>query len=180
MGDFSTQILRSSPRQVLIAAAGPIIGTNDLLETAASAVYPAANRALYYPIIIDQPVTVTQMWCHNGATVKGKVDLGIYDAAFNRIVNKGLTAQAGENTIQLLDIADTLLMPGLYYFAITSTSAEATFFRGTAAAVRQRAGGVSQKTLAGEEELPATVSTTAPASAFVPLFGASLSDAAVI
>jgi hypothetical protein len=182
VSDFSTQLLRSAPRLNLIAASSPLIGIAQIDETAASAVYPAANRALYYPVLIDTPMTFTQMATYNGATAKGKIDVGIYDETFERLVNIGLTAQSGTSTLQLFNIADTTVNPGLFYFAITCTSAEATFLRGTVSGIRQQAGGVFQQALGSEVELPKTATPAGGplSSSYIPLFFASANDAAVL
>ena len=180
MSDFPAQLIRSAPRQVINAGGGVHIGSIDLAESAAAASYPAANRALYFPILIDRFCKITQMWCFNGTVEKGKIDMGIYDEAKNRLVNKGLTTQTGTSTLQLLDITDTTLVPGLYYFAITATSTETTFFRGVINVLKQRAHGVQQQALGAEVELPTTATFANPASTYIPVFGASLSDAAVI
>jgi hypothetical protein len=182
MSDWPVQVLRSTARQNIIAAGGPLIGARDLTETAASGTWPTANVARFYPYISDEWRLVTQMWCHNGTAVAGKIDMGIYDAGRGRLVNKGLTTQEGVSTLQVLNIADTWLEPGaLYYFAITCTSITAQFIRGTAgAANRQRGAGCAQQNLGSELELPATATFAVIESSFVPLFGASVSRKAVV
>jgi hypothetical protein len=179
MSDWATALLRSVPRQVILPGAGALYGSLDMVEQSASAVYPAANRALYFPFLIDTPVTVTQAFAYNGTVEKGKLDIAILDASWNRLVNKGLTAQSGTSALQLLDLTDTLLMPGLYYGGFTATSTEATYFRGVTSAIRLQAAGVQQQALGAEVEIPTTATPANPASAYIPVFGFSLSDSAV-
>lgn len=93
---------------------------------------PGANTALFYPFRIFEPSTAVKMACVNGATVNGNVDLGIYDRELNKIVSTGSTAQAGANAIQVIDITDTLLLPGNYFMAVELSSATGTLMRSTA------------------------------------------------
>ena len=60
------------------------------------------------------------------------------DAAIVRfIVGTGSTAQSGINTIQAVDVTDTMLGQGLYYFAMLCDNTTATFvsYNPTAAAL---------------------------------------------
>lgn len=94
-----------------------------------SAANPVANRAVYVPVRIPDTITVVKMFCHNGATVSGNVDLGIYTSGGTRLVSTGSTAQAGASIVQEFDITDTTLTPGLYYMALAADNATATFIR---------------------------------------------------
>lgn len=180
MSDFATQLVRSPPLGLIVA--GSI--WPDAIEnvpTGESATYPATNRALYYPFLVDLPCTATQMFTYNGTAVAGKVDVGIYDEVWKRLVNIGLTTQAGTSTLQLFNITDLALAPGFrYYMALTCTSTTATFLRGTAAALRQQAGGVQQQNLGAELALPETATPANPVSAYIPLFGISFNAAGIV
>lgn len=83
----------------------------------------------FVPVTIPAPATVMKLWCVNGATVNGNVDMGIYDEAGNLLVAKGTTAQSGTNTVQEFNITDTQLQPGRYYLALATDSATATFMQ---------------------------------------------------
>lgn len=104
-------------------------GTGQSHTAAASGVATAANAVYYFSFLIYEPVTAVKMTYIVGATANGNVDLGIYDAQKNRLVNSGTTAQGATNTLQELDITDTALTPGLYFMAITLSSGTGTFFR---------------------------------------------------
>ena len=99
------------------------------LADGASAVWPAANDALFIPFSLSEPVLVKRLGWTNGATVAGNVDCGIYDTAGVRLLSTGTTAQSGTSAIQSVDVTDTQLGPGLFYMALASDSATATFNR---------------------------------------------------
>lgn len=88
-----------------------------------------ANLAHYVPFRLWVPATALKMTYIVGATANGNVDLGIYSWEKNRLVNSGSTAQGTANTVQEVDITDTLLMPGRYFMAIQGSSGTGTMFR---------------------------------------------------
>jgi hypothetical protein len=104
---------------------GPML--NAMGIALASAAHPEINRATFVPFSVQSPMTVVKMFTLNGSTINGNVDVGIYDANGVRLVSSGSTAHAGASVIQEFNITDTLLLPGLYYLAIASDSATATF-----------------------------------------------------
>lgn len=83
----------------------------------------------YYPFRLYEPAIAVKMSYLVGATASGNVDLGIYSSQGNLLVSSGLTAQGSINTLQELDITDTLLQPGVYFMAIKCDSASGTAFR---------------------------------------------------
>lgn len=141
-------------------------------QVGGAATWPANNRALYVPFVIEQTVTVKQMWTYNGGTASGKVDIGIYDNAGARLVSSGgAVDQTGTSTLQAFDLTDTVLTPELYYFAMMLSSTVGTVFRGTINVVLLNTLGVKEEATAGS--LPATATMSAPSSSFMPVFGAS-------
>lgn len=127
------------PSQLLLPANGPVIcpyhlcslGGTAGITVPTSSTYPAANRAIYIPLKITRPYIAKILWWLNGATASGNIDVGIYSNQGARIISTGSTAQAGTNVIQIVDIADTLLAPGLYYMAVAMDNTTGTLFRGT-------------------------------------------------
>jgi hypothetical protein len=85
-----------------------------------------ANTGFFIPFNVGSMITVKQLAIYNGATVAGNLDVGIYDAEGHRLVSSGSVAQAGVGAIQLFDITDTVLPPGLYYAALACDNATAT------------------------------------------------------
>jgi hypothetical protein len=138
--------------------------------TAASATWPTANRGIFTYFAIQTPVTITQLFCYNGATVSGNVDMGIYDAGGRRIVSIGSTAQAGVNQLQLFDITDTTLFPDLYLLALSCDNTTATFFR-TQIGATFRALGAAVTGAATVFPLPASMSPGVVNADYIPLMG---------
>lgn len=87
------------------------------------------NQAEFYPFSLDKEATAVKMFVVNGATVNGNTDVGIYDREFKALVTSGATLQAGASALQEFNITDTVLPPGRYWMAISTSSATATFFR---------------------------------------------------
>lgn len=153
--------------------------TVSCAQPASSAIWPAANRAIYVPILLDQTVLIKQMFTYNGTVAAGNIDIGIYDSTGasaspgTKLVSSGSTAQSGTSTLQTFDIADTTLTPGLYYFAMAmSDAATATIFRSSVNLLVLSGAGVGQQ--ASALPLPSTATPASPGSSYVPVFGASL------
>ena len=83
-----------------------------------STTWPTANKAFFLAWELLAPYTVRRLWVYNGAAVSGNLDVGLYSHDGTRLVSSGSTAQAGTNTLQLMDVTDVLLAPGLYYLAL--------------------------------------------------------------
>lgn len=180
MSDFSdVGVPVVAPHGVLTTMNSPV-GEALLLCANAfnSTVAPGALLALYYPVLVPRAITVYQAAWLNGATVAGNVDVGVYDEAGNRMVSTGSTLMAGASVPQTVDIADTLLSPGLYYMAFVSDSATATFQRGFVPSQLARACGMRQQTL-GAMPLPQTATFAANASGSAILLSFPIANAVI-
>ena len=145
---------------------------NNSGASAGSLAWPAANRAIYVPVLIENPVTVLKM-AVNVAVQSGNLDVGIYDEMGNRIVSKGSTA-VGAAGLQTVDITDTTLNPGLYFIAMCVDNTTASFTRvpiTTAEVLRM--GGMQQQAV-GAVTLPDPATFANPATGYVPLIGLTL------
>jgi hypothetical protein len=159
----------ASPTPIIHSTQTPVGRIADLGNTSVgTAAWPAANRAIYVPFVVEAPVTVVQVAWENGATLNGNVDVGIYDLAGTRLVSLGSTAQAGASVAQAGDITDRPLNPGVYYMAMASSSATATFARVSPTIVGVRAGGVLQQDTAFA--LPTTATFAVATASFLPMF----------
>jgi hypothetical protein len=136
---------------------------------AVSAVWPAANTAIYIPFVVHQEMIAVKMGISNGATVSGNVDIGIYDDQQNRLVSKGSTAQSGVSAIQSFDITDTTLLPGIYFMALNMDNVTGTVIRWTMGVAGVSGGfGIYNQTV-GAVTLPATAAFAAPTlNGFIP------------
>lgn len=134
----------------------------NAVAAAASAVWETANSARYLPFVLSDTLVVAQLFCQNGATVSGNVDMGIYSEAGARLVSIGSTAQAGVSTLQFFNITDTTLGPGRYYLALGCDNTTATFLQhNTADADLLRSWGVLSATGLTGPTLPATATFSA-------------------
>jgi hypothetical protein len=105
------------------------IGSLGRFSNVASAVYPAANTAYFYPFSIAAPSLITKLATSNGTTASGNLDIGLYAEDGTRLVSTGSTAQAGTSTLQVVDITDVLLGPGVFYLALAMDNTTGTIFR---------------------------------------------------
>lgn len=163
-----------NPDRVLVSGLSPnSIGTelSGMGLTTASGTWVAANRAIFTPFAVTEQLVVTRMWQENGSAVSGNLDLGIYTASGTRLVSSGSVAQAGVSTVQDVNVADTTLMPGLYYLAQVMDNVTGTVIRYSPNAAICRAMGVLQA--ASAYPLPATVTYALVSSAFYSIVGAT-------
>jgi hypothetical protein len=107
-------------------------GSDTLYQnTLGSAGWPTANRAIYLPFLLEEPMLITEATISNGAGASaGSWDLGVYSADGVRLVSSGLVAQAGgANALQTIPLVDTLLDRGVFYMALVATSTSTTVNR---------------------------------------------------
>lgn len=126
-----------------------------------------ANLGVFVPILVRSQTTVYKMVWQNGTVVSGNLDVGIYDSERNRLVSLGSTAQSGVSSVQVGDIADTTLAPGLYYFAMTvDNQATATYQRSSVSNSVLITSGMAQ--MASAFPLPATATFTRFGFTYIP------------
>lgn len=142
-------------------------------QTFAAAAWPAANRALFYAVQIDTPITIKEAIIKVG-TQSGNVDIGIYDWNGNRIVSKGTTAvgAAGNQTFDLTasvtGTASPTLEQGTYFMAMACDNTTATFLNSNVFANQgvNACHGVVQA--ATSFVLPSSVTYAATSSLYIP------------
>lgn len=137
----------------------------------ANRAWPGANKAMFYPFIVDKPVTVFQMSYVNGTTPVANADVGIYDIRGNRLVSSGSVAGGSANVINIVDVADTLLAPGYYFSAMVTDGVTSILGYNPAVAVLASTG-VCEMATAFPLPTPATL--VRATSAFVPVLSAQL------
>jgi hypothetical protein len=147
------------------------------LAARTGAVWPAANRALYCAVWVEQPMVARRLFCR--PTVQsGNLDMGIYDAKGNRIVSKGSTAVGVTTALQIIDItasvtgtASPVLLPGMYFLALNVDNVTAAMtMAAPASAEICRIAGVQQQAV-GAVTLPNPATFANPASAYIPSIG---------
>jgi hypothetical protein len=146
---------------VAMAGIYPVVGNNN---------WPAADRAIFVPFVLHEPMVVQRMAVFNALTATGNVDVGIYTEDGTRLVSAGSTAMSGTVAIQSFSISITLA-PGRYYMALAFSSASANIKAATTSLGSTYACGILQ--MASAFPLPATATFAAPTSAYIPAFGIS-------
>lgn len=172
----------SSPRlgmptpQLLSVMTPEITGACGVTASSpASAVWPANNEGLFFPVYVDQPRTYVKAWWMNGQVAAGNVDLGVYTLAgttMTRIASTGAIAQAGVSAMQVANIGPVTLAAGLYYLALSCSLATATMQRATPNLTLIKAIGAYQNLAAHPLGTPLTV-VTIGTGGIVPVFGLS-------
>jgi len=107
------------------------------------------------------------------STQSGNCDVGIYDELGNRLVSSGSTA-VGVAGIQVIDIADTALTPGVYFLAMNVDNTTALFnSSSTPTGLQLQTCGMQQQAL-GSVTLPSSATFANPAAAFLPALFAAM------
>lgn len=151
--EFSRSVISTMDME---SAGYPITQISGIFNTATLA-WPAANLAMYIPFTIANTITAVKMFWINGATVgTDSIDVGIYDSEQNRLVSIGPTLTSGANAVQIVDITDTTLQPGTYYFGFSMSGTTDRFIFASSGAPIPRLAGVYEQTSAGTLPNPAT------------------------
>lgn len=153
---------------------GPLLAAYAQAAPTAGA-WSVANEAYYYPFYVTIPSTVYKLFWHNGSTLSGNVDCGIYNDAGTRLVSAGSTAQAGVGATQVVDVTDTELDSGRYYCALVLDNATGTVFRTQAlTGIYNNMTGIQFQGTAFPLPATATFATPATSRSVVPLCGAAI------
>ncbi len=148
-----------------------IIATGNTFNSTGA--WPLANLALYMPFLVGAPITIVKLFWNNGATVgSNNVDVGVYDSQGNQLVHSGSTATSGANVLQIVDITDTTLLPGVYYVAMSCNGTTDTFGRTNPTAPLARICGQYEQTSAFA--LSSTATFAASSRSYIPYIGMSL------
>lgn len=151
-----------------IASGAYVLGMGAALYSSGAA-WPAANRAIFAPIILNDTITITTAGWLNGATVSGTghVDVGVYDKGLNKIVTTGSTTQGSAAAFQSAGLSSTTLNPDLYWLAMACDNTTSSFQAATALSTGLlRTCGVQQ--MSSAFVLPSAITLTNPASAYWP------------
>lgn len=144
----------------------------------ASALWPTANLAYFYPFTLKYPYVVKKVWWGNGTAVNGTTDVGIYSVGGTLLTSSGATTQAGTSVIQSVTLGTPyLLTPGSYYMAMSaSTGTTCQYFRFAPTVLQMQYWGGAQ--MASAHALPTTATFSTIVATYMPLFG--IANAAVI
>lgn len=187
---YKVWAVRVSDWQGVVYQQPPILSTTNYLSGGAAgdvascyisqsgaAVWPAANRAIYLPVVVQRVCTAYQFLL-NVSVQSGNLDVGIYDEWGNRQVSAGSTAVAAAG-VQLVNITDTVLTPGVYFLAMNCDNTTASFTRGSiATALQLQSYGVQQQAV-GAVALPDPATFADPASAYFPMLAVATKSSVI-
>lgn len=78
-----------------------------------------ADLPLAIPFRLSEVAIVDQLgWFTGTSTGSTNVDIGIYDAAWNRKTSAGSTAHAGTSQWQFVDVTNVTLQPNVTYYVV--------------------------------------------------------------
>ena len=91
---------------------------------------PVTSTAYFIPFCLAQPASVTQLFCANGTTAQGSIDVGIYDEDGEYIISAGSTTQSGTSAIQAFTLSPNVIIgPGRFYLAISLANTQGHYLR---------------------------------------------------
>lgn len=119
--------------------------------------WPANNQAIYSPVNMPAPFTISRFMACNGANITGNTDVGLYHSSFTRLLSTGTIARANASVVQYFSVTAQRFPAGDYYLGIVLSSTTGTLI-GTVMAdsVNTMGCGLLQEAL-GSTVLPATM-----------------------
>lgn len=133
----------------------------------------SANLLEFVPLILVEPLVVSQFFWQNGGTVNGNTDVGIYSFdGQTKYGSAGSTANSGTGQIQVVNVTDFQLPPNVrLWMAIGSDSGTQTYTRSALAISGMDFIGIAQQAAGWSSGLPTTITPATPTLANVPNFG---------
>lgn len=145
-----------------------------------SGAWPSSNRAYFIPFNISITILVTKLWVANGTTASNNFDVGIYDEQGTRIISSGSTARTGTSVVQSVNITDTMIGPGRFYFGLAQDGTSGHNIRFSGITSAGQAGLVGVYSMNSAFALPATATFATSATSYIPICGLLVSPNTVI
>lgn len=132
-----------------------------------------ANLLVFVPMILSEPLLVAQFFWHNGASVAGNTDVGIYnEAGTTKLGSSGSTANSGTSVLQAVNVTDFYLPAHKrLWLAIGCDSGTQTFFAANLIVNLADYVGFKQQASGWSSGLPSSISLDTPTQAVLPNFG---------
>jgi hypothetical protein len=119
----------------------------------------SAGFAVYAPLMVRERVTVKKLWLAASGT-GSDVHLALYDADLAKVIGNGGAAHPDATTEMVSDVTDTLIPPGIYYFAwLADTDDAGLYIVNTATAVNRAYGVLAEGS--GLTTLPSSITNNA-------------------
>lgn len=174
------QRLISPPYQSLIDSVAVLAWSGECLGKDLLGIGPApsggawsANLLEFVPLILSEPLVVSQFFWMNGGTVNGDTDVGIYSFdGQTKFGSSGPTLNSGTNQIQVVDVTNFQLPANVrLWLAIGSDSGTQTYNRSQLSLSGLTFIGITQQAAGWSSGLPATITPATPTVNNVPNFG---------
>lgn len=163
-----------SPFSPIYSIGNHTFANQNAVQTLASGVVGAANRAMAWPFWLPTAVTYTHAWIQNGATVAGNLEIGVYNLDLTKHTTTGSFAQAGTSTLQVQATTFTLAA-GSYFLWVSASDATATVIRDTlSSAPMANCVGMFQQDAVGPGSAPSTATPATVVSNIVYVCGLSV------
>lgn len=103
-----------------------VMASTNNIAAITSGTWGTANRAVYCPFRLNEPLLIQKVAIFNGSSATGNIDVGVYSENGTKIWSSGSTAQSGTNAMQVFTPTAFRLPPGRYYMAAAFSSLSGT------------------------------------------------------
>lgn len=151
------------------------LGRYSIVDNGAASTVWTANLLIFIPLLLIEPLLVSQFFWFNGATAADNTDVGIYsfDGA-TKFGSTGSTLNSGTNTLQVANVTDFWIPANTrMWLALGSDSATHTYILANPVVAVLDLIGVTQQAAGWSSGLPSTITPAVPTVAKLPLFGFS-------
>jgi hypothetical protein len=153
---------------------GIALGALNGGSTPSSGAWPAANDALFVPVVNKQTVLIKRLYAINGGTVSGNIDVALLSKGPRLLRSAGSTAQSGTNAPQFFDVTDIVIGPGIYYLSVALDNTTGTLFRGNISLRYLQAIGMAKQ--ASGFAIPSAPTLATVTANYLPLIGAEIAE----
>jgi len=98
-------------------------------QEASTATTMAASFIRYWPLMVRETVTVKKIWAAANSGTANNYMMGLYDAAWAKLIDTGSQTHPGAATEAVVDVTDIVLSRGIYYFAHCTSGGSSSWWR---------------------------------------------------
>jgi hypothetical protein len=134
----------------------------------ASDTWPATDRSILVPFVVESPYVAMKLWFVVGGTASGNYKMAVYREDFVRLAVTTAAAATAANSVEEQDITDLILQPGRYYLGLTNSGTTGTVSRAEPSVEILKALGVCASTTSLPDPASPVVVAT---NDYIPLMG---------
>jgi len=151
------------------------LSRNSIIDNGLASTVWTANLLIFIPLLLIEPLLVSQFFWINGATAQDNTDVGIYSFdGQTKFGSTGSTLNSGTSALQVADVTDFRLPSNVrLWMALGCDSSTHTFLLANPVVGAQDLAGITQQAAGWSSGLPATITPAIPTVAKVPMFGFS-------